>query len=61
MGPFKSRAGLCLACYLPKELYDEIVKLDKDVTEFVDKAVEEALKKEEQKEKEEAMCMSKYK
>jgi len=31
-------------------LCDEIVKLNKDVTEFVDKAVTEALKK-EQKEK----------
>ena len=51
MGPFWLRAGLSLACYLHKELYDEIVKLDKDVNEFVDKAVEEALKKDEQKEK----------
>jgi len=37
-------AGLCLTCYLPKELYDGIIKLDKDVNEFVDKAVTEALK-----------------
>jgi len=56
MGPFWSRAGLCLAHYLRKELYDKIAKLDKDVNEFVDKAVTEALKKEE-----EVMCMSKYK
>jgi len=37
--------------YLSKELYDEIVKLDKDVKEFVDKAVMEALKEEQREEK----------
>jgi len=51
MGPLWSRAGLSLAFYLPKELYDEIVKLDKDVTEFVYKAVTEALEKEQKEEK----------
>jgi len=51
MGPFWSRAGLSLACYLHKELCDEVVKRHKDVNEFVDKAVEEALKKEEQEKK----------
>ncbi|MDH5781150.1 MAG: hypothetical protein OEZ07_01085 [Dehalococcoidia bacterium] len=42
MGPFWSRAGLFLT--------------GKDVNEFVDKVVTEALKKEE-----EVMCMTKYK
>jgi len=51
MDPFWSRAGLCLACYLPKELYDELIKRDKYVTEFVDKVVTEALKKEQKEEK----------
>jgi len=46
MGPLWSRAGLSLDFYLGKELCDEIVKPDKDVTEFVDKAVTERLKKE---------------
>lgn len=35
--------------YLSKELYDEIIKRNQDVTEFVDKAVKEALKKKEKK------------
>jgi phosphopantetheine adenylyltransferase len=43
--------GLCLPRYLHKELCDEVVKLDKDVNEFVDKAVTEALKKERKEEK----------
>lgn len=46
MGPFWSRAGLCLSRYLHKELYDEIVKRGKDVNDFVDKAAEEALERE---------------
>jgi len=33
--------------YLRKKLYDEIVKRGHDVTDFVNKAVEETLKKEE--------------
>jgi len=38
--------------YLSKELYDELVKRGKDVTQFIDEAVKEALKKEkEEKEK----------
>ena len=35
-----------------KELYDEIIKRNQDVTEFVDKAVKEALKKKEEANKE---------
>ncbi len=38
--------------YLSKELYDELIKRGKNVTEFIDKAVKEALKKEKGKEKE---------
>jgi hypothetical protein len=41
MGPLWSRAGLCLDFYLGKKLYDEIVKPDKAITE--------ALKKEQEK------------
>jgi hypothetical protein len=45
MGPFWSRAGLFLDFYLGKELYDEIVKRRKNVSDFVNEAVEEALEK----------------
>jgi len=38
IGPLRARAGLCLACYLRK-----------DGNEFVDKAVTEALEKEEKR------------
>ena len=34
--------------YLSKELYDKLVKLDRNVNEFVDRAVAEALKKEKE-------------
>jgi len=37
--------------YLSKELYDELIKRGKNVTEFIDKAVTEALKKEQKEEK----------
>ena len=33
--------------YLSKKLYDELVSRGKDINEFVDKTVTEALKKEE--------------
>ena len=35
--------------YLAKELYDEMIRRGEDITEFVDKAVKEALKKKEKK------------
>lgn len=35
--------------YLTKELYDEIIKRNQDVTQFVDKAVKEVLEKNEKK------------
>jgi len=35
--------------YLSKESYDEIIKRNQDVTQFVDKAVKEMLEKNEEK------------